>query len=122
MPVTNQADEALALIPMEPLIHTIGISWLQESMLGYPMGRMPLGNLEQSRATLSHMRQGVMMDRFFQRHTLWLAEQNLPVMACFPHLAHQKLLSWAMALFERLALPTLIVNVHKGKASQRRVL
>jgi hypothetical protein len=56
------------------------------------------------------------MDRFFQRHTLWLTEQHLPVMACFPHLAHLKLLSWATSPFERLALPILIVNVHKGGA------
>jgi hypothetical protein len=112
MPMTNQADDALVLIPLEPLIHAIRISWLQESMLGDPMGRMSLSHLEQSGTTLSHIRERVVMDRFLQRHPLWLAESNLPGMACFTHLAHQKLLSWGMLPFESIALPILVVKVH----------
>ena len=94
MSVTNQAYDTLVLIPVKPLIDAIRISRLQEAVLGYPMRRMPLSNLEQCRAPFSHVRQRVMMDRFLQRHTLWLIQPDIPVVTCFTHLAHRKLLSW----------------------------
>jgi hypothetical protein len=112
MPMADQAQDALVLIPVKPLIHAIWISWLQESVFGYPMRRMPFGNFEQSCAALSHMRQRVMMDCFLQRYALRLAEQDMPVMAYFTHLIHRKLLSLETLSFERLALPILVVKVH----------
>lgn len=110
--MANQAQNAFVLIPMEPLIDAIRVSWLQEPMFGDPMRRMPFGNLEKRSTTLSHMRPRVMMDRFFQRHALWLIKPEMPVMACFIHLVHKRLLSLGTPPFESLLLPILIVNVH----------
>jgi hypothetical protein len=47
MPTMKQGGDACLLVVVQPLIEAIGITWLQQSMKGHPMGATALSHLEQ---------------------------------------------------------------------------
>jgi hypothetical protein len=90
--VSDQTGQAVGFISVQPLVNRIRLAFLQETVLGDPMRRVPFGDLEDRAAPLSKIRLLAVFEMFDQLLSLRRVEGERS------EDTHQRLLSFKDSL------------------------